>query len=659
MYLTAYVLFGLLMVDQAGFDVDTNVLERGFNRLDKLFTSANDVSIQAYALYVKAVAERGNLTLAQQLAQNPDRFDPFGLSMLTLALHLDGDRDGAETLLAKLLTQVVETESLLACPGKPRLVSLAHDVIHGENTGAALRTLIALRPNDDLASKAVRWLLDQRQSHGYGGAGWRDTQATTFAILSLTDYIRVFQEQLADYKYSVLLNGNEIASGQVTPATVTQPIDPIEVSGDKLLVGDNEVRIEHTGGDTPLYYALLVQQELFFEGFTPVSSIDGGLAIERTYQLVEEGSVVQSASRSSAATNDANVYHVGDLVEVVLKVKAATDLAYVLISDPIPAGFEGLQENLNTVSFGEYWWDEPFMWHSWGYNYKDVRDDRVEFFITRLNAGEHTYRYRMRANLMGEYSVLPTWGTLMYEEDVYGRSASLKVTVLPEGGTALIPLPLLAGDFDSNCLVTELDARMAAAAWGTKSTTGDVSGASGTSDGIVDLYDVSAIATRRGVSCFADRSIPVATDGRARFAVIVPDQEQLIGTEFEVQVVLEEAGDLAGYGVTLNFPPHRLDVARVEWNSALGQTLPLGPYVDRAAGYMSFGGFDLPSTVKPGDVLATVVFRGNVVGDELITASSAQAAVRTGQIMAATAESRGGPVTIGGKQIFLPIKMRK
>ena len=137
-----------------------------------------------------------------------------------------------------------------------------------KNTALAIMALVNLRPQDPLLPKAVRWLMDHRR-----GAGWQNTQATAFAVLGLAGYIRVAGELQSDFSYELHLNDKVIASGQVTPGS--QPIEPVVIGGDGLLIGDNHLQLE-IEGQGKLYYAALLRQQLYYDGFEPVASSDRG-----------------------------------------------------------------------------------------------------------------------------------------------------------------------------------------------------------------------------------------------------------------------------------------------------------------------------------------------------------------------------------------------
>ena len=168
------------------------------------------------------------------------------------------------------------------------------------------------------------------------------------------------------------------------------------------------------------------------------------------------------------AASPQDTYTVGDLVEVELTLTASEETWYVLLEDPIPAGFEVLRERMNPTRYGDIWCGfegpcYPGLWYRWGYNRKNVYDDKVTFFMRSLWPGEHRYTYLMRAVTPGQYSVLPGEVYPMYVEELWGRTGSAQITVAPE---VLAQRQALAGDFDRNCRVGDFDLRQAAGVWG-------------------------------------------------------------------------------------------------------------------------------------------------------------------------------------------------
>jgi uncharacterized protein YfaS (alpha-2-macroglobulin family) len=70
-----------------------------------------------------------------------------------------------------------------------------------------------------------------------------------------------------------------------------------------------------------------------------------------------------------------------------------------------------------------------------GYNgnelgaYVELRDNRVALFVRQLARGKHSVSYRMRAEIPGQFSALPTRASAMYAPELRGNSDELKLRI--------------------------------------------------------------------------------------------------------------------------------------------------------------------------------------------------------------------------------------
>nr|MBP7593606.1 hypothetical protein [Chloroflexota bacterium] len=131
----------------------------------------------------------------------------------------------------------------------------------------------------------------------------------------------------------------------------------------------------------------------------------------------------------------------GQQVRVQLNIQALSDLVYLTIDDPIPAGTEALDPHLLTVSrayAGEITrtdLESEYEYGYWGWWYFDAiqyRDDRVQFTSDFLPAGTYQYTYYLQALLPGAYQVRPTLAQQTFLPEVYGRAAGALFTVIQE-----------------------------------------------------------------------------------------------------------------------------------------------------------------------------------------------------------------------------------
>jgi uncharacterized protein YfaS (alpha-2-macroglobulin family) len=502
---TAYVLLGLAMTEQAGFEVDDGVMERGAGALNDLLPGA-DARAQAYGAYVLAMAGRPfsvTLTLTEALG-----LDLFSQAALAIALDATGDVSATASLLDSLREASLQDATTVHWSDDED-VSYSRKVMGStvRTTAMVADALARLDPESPLLPGAIRWLMAARQ-----GQGWGDTQKTSFAILALSDYLLATRERSSGAAFQVYVNGElwqagtlaqpqasqtliltytgSLTAGEVVvpgetvtateivtageaitvsePVTASQAITAagaitasefispaavitsgIVITGGEVVMpgerltatanvtagkvfspsllhpGENQIRVvlgvpgEESAGR--LYYAvtMLANRRPGEGGIPALQAQERSIAVEREYRL---------AGSKESATG----FRRGDLVEVRLTLDVPEESWYVVVDDPLPAGFEAVNERLGTASHQAAAYEEPvYHWQYYGYNRKDVRDERVSLFIDQLPPGQHTFTYLMRATTAGTFVALPAQVYPMYEPEVWSRSESMSIQVGP------------------------------------------------------------------------------------------------------------------------------------------------------------------------------------------------------------------------------------
>ena len=100
---------------------------------------------------------------------------------------------------------------------------------------------------------------------------------------------------------------------------------------------------------------------------------------------------------------------IGDLIEVELVVNAKNDYEYLIFEDMKAAGFEPVDVR-SGASYGDGLSSNV-----------ELRDEKVAFFVDRLPQGRRVLRYRVRAEVPGNFHALPTNGYAMYAPEVRAR----------------------------------------------------------------------------------------------------------------------------------------------------------------------------------------------------------------------------------------------
>ncbi len=410
-YQTAWVVFGLAMTAEAGYEVDEAVVLRGVEWLQKNLAPL-DPRTKAFALFSMAIAGHGDYEASFDLyQQNWIELDTFSQAALAITLdELDASAAAGEILLF-LEDSVLLSDSGAYWPS-PHLDGHYHKKTMSSSIRSTALTLSAFSrvdPDNELIPEMVRWLTSQRRKQG-----WGTTNETSFTIMALSDYLLIAQKAEGQSFYQIELDGEIIIEGALT---ADQPVQTIEISSNQLKSGCNRLRIYNVDNNR-MYY--VVSTQLYLP--TAQAEAAGSIEITREYRILDSENPHESPT-------------VGDLVQVILTVDVPEDSSYIIIEDKLPGGLEAVNEGLNTTSHAvDYYGNPQYSWHDLGYNYKEIHKDRVSFFITELSKGQHQFVYFCRVIHAGTFLALPAETWEMYTPSNWGRSASdtLEVRAMQE-----------------------------------------------------------------------------------------------------------------------------------------------------------------------------------------------------------------------------------
>jgi len=427
--ITAYVLFGMTHARDAGFAVDENSMSRAARFLDKYLAGAKEVdeagspNRRAHILYVLAFYGQGDLGRTVGLFEQRQVLDNYGKAFLALALH---EMEPEETARTDALVSDLVGASVMSATGahweEETVVRWAMNT-DTRSTAIVLDALVKLNPANHLVPQAVRWLMaNRREGH------WESTQETVYALLALTDYMVTTGELKADYGYNLTINEATLAEGTVTKDNLDEP-EVVEVPIAELLADErNEVHIERTiaadqSGDGKLYYSMHLR---YFLPSDQVRAVNRGLIVARDYTLLDDPERPVASAR------------VGDVIKVRLTIIAPSDLHYLVVEDPLPAGCEAVDTTLKTTSVTA---DRPqvtrldekassWSWGWWWFAHAELRDEKVALFSTYLPRGTYEYAYLIRASVPGEFLLMPTTAYEMYFPETFGRSDGGRFIIL-------------------------------------------------------------------------------------------------------------------------------------------------------------------------------------------------------------------------------------
>ncbi len=117
-------------------------------------------------------------------------------------------------------------------------------------------------------------------------------------------------------------------------------------------------------------------------------------------------------------------WSVGDVIRIQLKIKADTDMTWVVVNDPIPSGASILTGGLrNAESLTS---SEKYSYYS---SYEERAFDAYRVYYEYLPEGEFLLEYTIRLNQEGKFLLPQTRIEAMYSPDLYGEYPGLKFEI--------------------------------------------------------------------------------------------------------------------------------------------------------------------------------------------------------------------------------------
>jgi alpha-2-macroglobulin len=425
--ITAYALYGMAQARDAGFVVDARSIDHAveylYNWLDRTQPVTQDhFDTRAAVLHALAEVGRSDLGRTVALFEERGRLSLFAQAYLAMALHLLEPEEPVR--IGTLQNELIDA-ALLSSTGmhwQEERHSPWQMSTDTRTTAMVLRALLWIEPEQRLLPQAVRWLTMARST-----GRWETTQENVWAILALTDYMVATGELEADYAYSLTVDGTELASGQVTPTTLDQPVRTI-VPMQELSPGDDSfILMERGPEDAPgrLYYSAFVRYYLPIE---EIRALDRGITVYREYSLADR------------PDEPVTTVQVNDILDVKLTLIMPRDVYYLVVEDAFPAGCEALDPRLaitrrvEEIDSGlrpvmDEDWGNDGWWYSYWPTHTEMRDEKLVLFATELAHGTYEFRYQLRCTTPGVFRVIPALAYQMYEPDVFGRGPGMVLEI--------------------------------------------------------------------------------------------------------------------------------------------------------------------------------------------------------------------------------------
>ncbi|HUS60196.1 MAG TPA: MG2 domain-containing protein [Nevskiaceae bacterium] len=400
-FLTAYVVEYLVKAADAGIKVDENILAKAksFLEQEKESSTRDETAARIYGLSLLG-AESGRKLLTDFNDMTPDI-----LALAVMANIRNGDNNSETNGLNKLILMAkTQGDGLYWEAGQSKYFGSRN-----ASTGLALRAILAVSGERELAVKASRYLLRNRRLDY-----WSNTFGTAQVIQAAVDFVRAGEEFAPNYTYKVTLDGKEIGSGVVTDPK--KALDEIVIKGTDIKKKGSDIVIEKFGEQGQLYSTLIIEE---FHTDKKANAVNHGLEIKREY--VDE------------KNEEYSLLGVGDTVTV--KITAGGLQApenYGVIVDELPSGMIPINPAFESEQYGQL----PRQ-YQYGVSGREVTKNGMILSLYKMGSGTHVYTYQARVVSEGEFSAPPATAFLMYSPEIHGHSAAQTVKIARK--SVLIP----------------------------------------------------------------------------------------------------------------------------------------------------------------------------------------------------------------------------
>jgi uncharacterized protein YfaS (alpha-2-macroglobulin family) len=439
---TCVVVHGLQIARQNDIAVAPEVLNRGLAWLKK--HQAQEVqklknaptkkipwknqagNLDAMVYMVLVDADQDNTEMRDFLYRDRIQLAVYSKAMFALALEKQGQQEMLDMLVQNIeqfLVQDAENETAyLKLPeGSYWWYWYGSEI---EANAYYLKLLARVKPQSVQASRLVKYLLNNRKHATY----WKSTRDTAICVEAFGEYLKATGETRPDMVVEVWLDGEKKQEVAINQDNLFSFDNKFVLAGEELTSGAHEIELRRRG-EGPVYF------NTYLTNFTLEDHITAaGLEVKvnrKYYKLVPvDREIPVAGSRGQAASQKVEKYErlpienlglviSGDLVEIELEIESKNDYEYVLFEDRKAAGFEpvDVRSGYDNSGIGAY---------------REMRDDRVCFFLRRLPRGRHSVSYRVRAEIPGKFSALPTIAYAMYAPELKGNSDEIKIRIVDQ-----------------------------------------------------------------------------------------------------------------------------------------------------------------------------------------------------------------------------------
>ncbi|GBF50875.1 alpha-2-macroglobulin family protein [Leptospira ryugenii] len=425
-YLTAYVLYGMLLGKEKGKRINQEAYQAGLKYLNEYIknpTETKKASWQTMALIYEVLSRDGqNVTLIEKTLL--DNFTDLnlkskGIFLLRYAKNHNLQNKETDAIFAGKFKEYASKFTWDKDMIKLNLEDRNLYDYSYYNTASTLayylRLLIQIDTNNPKIPDLVKDILLSKQE-----AYWMDSHSVANLAIALSEYRNRFEATDSQTSALVVLAGDKIIQESFSSNSdrlfkLDLPFEKITNQGTS---SQKPLQIKRTSDLGRIYF----QTRVFY---TPLKDKtqkkEQGLKIQKTIYKIKGRD-----DDGNPVLEEAKGFTRGNMYLVELVVNSDEVRSFVMITDPIPSSTEVINSSFLTES-AEVAEAVDVTEDSWYGGNQEYRDDRVLFSRDYLRKGETKFRYLLRPVAKGNVSMPASKAFMMYRPNIFGNTSTINL----------------------------------------------------------------------------------------------------------------------------------------------------------------------------------------------------------------------------------------
>ncbi len=416
-FLSAYTGEALAQAQNAGFPVNSQVinslktyLTQGVNDPGKYDFCTNDNckhEIRLNALIALDALGDQRSDFLDDILQNFEKFDPVNQIKFVRYLSQFPNWKADYNRLFEQVQKQIYVTGRTATLNLPQGYSWLNSPTTIQSQG--LRLVMNQNPQSETVDKLVQSLLNLRKD-GTWGSSYDNAQA-------LTALVAYAETETTPPNFNAVIKLGNQTLGETQFKGYKDSSYTLNVPMSELPKGKNDLILQQSNQGKLNYW---VAYRYRLEGNQPGRL--NGLRITRTIRPANQDKILQRIDLNSPKQLLKVIP--GQVFDIGLDIITDHPVDQVMITDPLPAGFEAIDASFKTSNLAL-----QAQKSSWEINYQTIYKDRIIAYSNRLEPGTYQLHYLVRSVTPGEYLWPGAEAKLQYIPEEFGRAASTTLLV--------------------------------------------------------------------------------------------------------------------------------------------------------------------------------------------------------------------------------------